>query len=249
VKASCEGGRLAKMIHLKLGIVIILLIGFSQAFQYNRAKDNSTITPDSFETGHKKGLITGAAVSFGMSMLSTMFLSAMPEGASAEGTVINDSPYVLSFDGCEVGDSDGVITKLPQSLRPGQSSTFQGFEEQLANDLWFKCEYKTKTKGGSKNVKIVFMVFLHIKALREKPNRLSVTICEEGNCAGKDSLTALFNGQGSQQELYDASLETGKYQPVCHCVPSLDVCVSGTMGSAQKTVVTLTVMDKDGWKY
>merc|ERR1712062_461444 len=113
-----------------------------------------------------------------------------------------------------------------------------------------------ETKNGEKkNVKIVFLVFFHIEAFfkREKPNRLAVTICEEGvTCSGRDGIEYLFNGSDDthfksysdmQQYGVDAEGDLAQYKPLEKCVTSLNVCVYGMMGISHKSPLTLTVTD------
>ena len=148
----------------------------------------------------KRGLVTSAGVTYLASAVSNAFLSFAHSGATVSGTVINDSPYFLLYDGCN--EEHGHLTDVPGSLKPGQSTTFKGYVKFSGvggstplpdQNVWFSCTYKTKALYPSK---ITFMVFVHLDVVRDKANKLAIEVCKEGTCFG-DNIDNMFDDEAN----------------------------------------------------
>ena len=205
----------------------------------------------------KRGLVMSAGVTYLASAVSNAFLSFAHSGATVAGTVINDSPNFLLYEGCE--SRHGHLTDVPGSLKAGQSTTFKGYVKFNGNPLgtpitqqnvWFKCTYKTKAEkdGNAKSLKVIFMIFVHLDAFSDNPNKLAIEVCEPNSSEGcADSFDAL-DDETSYTENWASivkrkySTDAGyKYSPCNLCRHGLNLCARGVMGSGQKTSVTIVI--------
>ena len=231
-----------------------------------RNLDSNTPQNISADAATKRSLLATAAsltATSVASMMSNAFLTFSHTGATVSGILVNDSPFFLLYEGCDL--RHGHLTDVPGSMRKDQSTTFKAYVKfdplvwPLKNtptpeqNVWFKCNYTTQVKtkrNETKNVKVSFQVFIYLDILKYKPehdvNKLAIEVCEPDSpegCVNNFEVLAKKNESVTMaRRRYD--INAGElYSPCNICRSQLNLCARGVMGSGQKTSVKIVIED------